>query len=577
MLSFQSGADLPYEIPIPGLTKARHHELLNSNEPPDDIEVNLIRCAISKNSGSLLVLDAEITQVRDRLQRLDAEYLSLSSYQGRNRIILSRPGQIPPESRARLSSLDDLIPRVRDQFQRLEIKRASLLRCQVQNRGILSPLRRLAPELLSEIHRWTLPSSARKSSLRRGFHARESPWVLTHVNRYWREVAVTNPSLWSLITIFYRRELDPTSSYPIPMVETQLSRAHNLDLHFFGYEDTKCEPQVEMFQCLARHSSRWEQLSLQLTSALSPLLAGLRGSVPLLRKVFIQWDGGTGQATADPISFLETAPSLVDVGIHNDYRFVPIFLPAQQLTRYQLDAPWDVHRGTLTLARNLTEARIGVHRDHDSYPWPPGVVDLPLLRHLASKTPKVLDYIRVPALEDLALSIKWREESCIVDTLYSLIHRSSCTIRYLCLSMFTAHIAVAILHAIPSIIELRIIIASYNFFHVRTLMETLTVSEMAMESEVVAPQLRSISLGCPLRPAGTQIDYDSYLAMIKSRWEADYCALTTSAVLLHSGPGPDAITRDRLSVLCEDGMDFRLVIGTRASDVMDYWLCHSRY
>ncbi|KAF7345576.1 hypothetical protein MVEN_01576300 [Mycena venus] len=381
------------------------------------------------------------------------------------------------------------------------------------------------------------------------------------------------------MTIFCDRQLDPFSLYPLAMLETQLARALRLNLHFFGCQEANPEPQLRIFRCLAWHSSRWEELSLQLTSALFPLLCSLRGDVPSLRKIFIQWDGPKAQSGVDStLDFLETAPSLIDVGIYNEYRFIPVSLPAQQLTRYQYDGPWKTHRDILKQARNLVEARISVQFNDSPFPppQPSEIIELPCLSHAYLTTPRVFDYIQAPALDDLVLSVKERHESSIVGSLQSFINRSSCTIRRLCLSSFTAPSAIAILQAISSITELRIVVAEYDFQGVRTLLENLTVAE-ALGSAIVASQLRCISLGCPMRGDDMHLDYGLYLGMVKSRWKADHCALTKSAVFLHSGPGPDAVTRSGLDQLREEGMDLLLLVGEEASDVMDYWLCHARY
>ncbi|KAJ6552744.1 hypothetical protein B0H19DRAFT_901178, partial [Mycena capillaripes] len=96
-----------------------------------------------------------------------------------------------------LARLDDEIVRLQERLQQLEEKRASLAGYRVQNFSILSPLRRTPPEVLSEIFSWTLPPAI-YSRQRMGFSAMDSPWVLTHICRRWRAVAISTPPLWSL-------------------------------------------------------------------------------------------------------------------------------------------------------------------------------------------------------------------------------------------------------------------------------------------------------------------------------------------------------------------------------------------
>ncbi|KAJ6552771.1 hypothetical protein B0H19DRAFT_912045, partial [Mycena capillaripes] len=96
-----------------------------------------------------------------------------------------------------LARLGDEIARLQERLQQLEEKRACLASYRARNCSILSPLRRTPPEVLSEIFSWTLPPAI-YSRQRMGFRAMDSPWVLTHISRRWRAVAISAPYLWSL-------------------------------------------------------------------------------------------------------------------------------------------------------------------------------------------------------------------------------------------------------------------------------------------------------------------------------------------------------------------------------------------
>ncbi|KAJ7147735.1 hypothetical protein C8R43DRAFT_529545 [Mycena crocata] len=132
----------------------------------------------------------------------------------------------------------------------------------------------------------------------------DSPWILTHVNRRWRAIAISTPSLWS---------------------------------------------RIEIFRCLTEHASRWEEVSLRMTSSLVSLLAGLRNNIPVLRTLRIKWDGLRSQENVASIDCFETASTLVDVGIRNINRFVDVFLPTRHLTTYGLDAPHLSRAASMTL------------------------------------------------------------------------------------------------------------------------------------------------------------------------------------------------------------------------------------
>ncbi|KAJ7691951.1 hypothetical protein B0H17DRAFT_851561, partial [Mycena rosella] len=100
---------------------------------------------------------------------------------------------------ARLVCLDTEISRLRDRLKQAEDERAAVWSARVRSSAILSTLRRMPPEVLGEIFSWTLPSVG--EALDPKFGVGRSPWVLTHISSHWRAVAISTPSLWSLVAI----------------------------------------------------------------------------------------------------------------------------------------------------------------------------------------------------------------------------------------------------------------------------------------------------------------------------------------------------------------------------------------
>jgi hypothetical protein len=170
---------------------------------------------------------------------------------------------------------------IKEKLRLLEEERASLSSYWARNRVILSPLRQFPPELLGEIFPWTLPSIA---DVRDNFEILGSPWSLTHVSSRWRAVSLSTPSLWSQVIVY------SDDVYPVSLIETQIQRAQKLKIHFYGCETADSRPQIRMFQLLSQHSSRWEELSVGLTSDIVPLLTALRDQLPSLERLWIQWD-----------------------------------------------------------------------------------------------------------------------------------------------------------------------------------------------------------------------------------------------------------------------------------------------
>ncbi|KAF7345449.1 F-box domain-containing protein [Mycena venus] len=427
----------------------RLHKLLNSNEVPNDSDLDFVKSDISDIDARLAVLNTEIALLRDRLKQLEGERSTLS---GRR----------------------------------------------TQNIGVSSPLRRMPPEVLSEIFLCTLPLS---TTVRPRFHLTDSPWVLTHVSRYWRSVCISTPALWSLVCISYQPGFRPSSSFPIGMVETQVARAGRLKIHFYGDERMNPQPQIDVFKCLATHSSRWEELCITLTSVLAPLLAGIRDRVPLLRRIAIEWHIPVSQARIDTIDCFWAAPSLVDVSIYNEFRFIPFTFPIHNLVRYDLDAPWTIHHGILRLASNLVEARIIVEFNSEPWPSPEEAITLSLVRLCVSR-PEILNYITTPRLEEISIhNPKSRSHDApygayLATYLQSFVTRSSCPLRRLCLIEDPTPIP-EILNKILSIVELLVDIRDPSMtssISVNALILRLTVTNPA--DSIVAPQLRSILFGC---------------------------------------------------------------------------------
>ncbi|KAJ6580867.1 hypothetical protein B0H19DRAFT_486595 [Mycena capillaripes] len=496
--------------PSPG---TRHYRLLNSNEAPDDSELPFIRSVISKTDAQL-----------ERLKPVVEAYTSLSNYRA-------------------------------------------------INSTILSPLRRMPAELLREIFAWTLPS-LRDDWSRGRFEIQASPWVLTHVSSRWRAVSLSTPSLWSRVAIEYFGSSDPSSGYPLSVVEAQIQRAQKLKIHFYACEKVDTSPQLQMFQFLSQHSERWEELSIGITAELVPLLAALRDRVPSLRRLWINWNCRESQRGVQSIDSFQTASSLVDFGTFHEYRFIPIAFPIHQLTRYQLDGPWDTHKDILTRALNLVEARITIDFDDQSQAWldSDDIFDLTRLQRLYVSDSGLLDRFRAPALEELALAVQDDDNPDILQLLEAFIGRSACPLRRLCLKECpNAHTTITILEKIPRITELSIIIHDFDACpQINALMEALTVKTMPGSggmASAVAPELQSLRFGCTDE---SYIDAKLCLKMLRSRWEVEDRALKTAALLTNLRPGSDSVVRG-LRALRQEGLDILLLEGLQATDQIDSW------
>ncbi|KAJ6485531.1 hypothetical protein C8R45DRAFT_275401 [Mycena sanguinolenta] len=516
------------------------HALLNSNEPPDVSESVFIQSVISQTDERLARLEDEKLRLEKMLKHLDSGPWTCSCL------------TCPSESQ------------LKDKLDLIAMDRLSLSNYRTKNKAILSPLRRMPPELLGEIFSWTCEFSSR-GTLSRGKFDVLVPWVLTWVSSRWRAVALSSPSLWSLVVLDFSSEAQKSSSPPylLPFVEAQIRRSQKLSIHFYASHETDSRPQIQLLELLSLHASRWEELSIGIISELIPLLTTLRDRLVSLKRLWVQWEGSGSQQT-ESVDCFETASSLVDVGIFNEYSFIPTTYPTHRLTRYQLDGPWTTHKGLLKATPNLAEARIEVSFDN----WEADseeIVHLVLQRAYISR-PSVLGSLTLPALEGLAFWVSNDDNLTLPDLLKSFVDRSACPLRRLCLRGFpNADATIRVLQGVPSITELVIIHSEAEALEqINAIIEMLTVSG----SSTAAPHLRRLSFGCEEE---SSIDFTAYLQMLQSRWKSANCALTGAALLLDSGPRPSRATRRGLHALRLDGLDSVLARGPQAANDIHVW------
>ncbi|KAJ7312489.1 hypothetical protein DFH08DRAFT_1087654 [Mycena albidolilacea] len=395
----------------------------------------------------------------------------------------------------------------------------------------------MPPELLREIFSWTLPPIKDVDKLDMG----QTPWLLTQVSSRWRAIALSTPSLWSRIIIDYSQNHSP---YSLSLIKGMDPRA------------------VDTFKMLSQYSLRWEELSLGLASELVPALGALRDRLPSLCRSWIQWNHPPDQGVAS-IDCFQTACSLVDIGIFNEFCFVPTLLPVHQLTLtcYKPDCPLDEHMRILKQTPNLVEARISI--DFEEHRWPDSLetVDLLRLRRLYISNPVALKCFKVPALDGLAL-VEGSDSKDILPPFQSFLNHSSCFLRRICLVSPAAHTTTKLLQCCPSITELLVV---HDDAERRDKIDTLI---LALTGVSITPHLLLIFFGCEDE---NHLDYMAYLEMLKSRCTAENCALKSAALLVADGPKPESATISGLHALREEGLDLLLLEGMEATDEIDRW------
>ncbi|KAJ7623811.1 hypothetical protein FB45DRAFT_1089824 [Roridomyces roridus] len=426
-------------------------------------------------------------------------------------------------------------------------------------------MRRMPPEILADIFSWTLPSMDVRP---RGFPDMElSPWILTQVSTRWRDISVFTPSLWCDISVAYGVYGGEGSKFPHPpmeMVRTQVERAgtQNLRIQFYASESHVPADQVALFQFLASHSARWEQLDIRLVAPLVPHLTELCGRLPALHRL---------------------SPSLVNVAI--EYPPIQILFPAQQLTAYRVQGPWETHYRVLKTAPNIVEARIILfnYDDSDTVWSDPnhGLAEMVHLRRLYVSDIKILDYLRAPVLAEIVLDLCVEPDADPLEHLDPFLARSLCAPWRLCLTCApSAEITATILNTHPFIISFGLVHTTHYgedensdlfFATVNEHITMLTESVDNSDCPLVAPHLSEICFGSC---AWMSIDYPLFLKMLESRRRAVDCALSAAAFLTEWGPLPDTATLAGMDELRKGGLNLEVQCGAEAAYTVDHWNVH---
>ncbi|KAK0469114.1 uncharacterized protein EV420DRAFT_9039 [Desarmillaria tabescens] len=338
----------------------------------------------------------------------------------------------------------------------------------------LPPIHRLPVELLSEIFHWHSLSSNGVVNYNGTFYAfydvdvvKAGPWLLTHVCRYWREIATTLTSLWSSFII--RSKLLGTKG-PDALLQTVLRRSGQSPLSFEMWLSALSSmemPIPRILALLAAHSTTWKDIELELPShgyyievmgVLSSLPTPLQ--LPLLEKLRISISETSPEDTSEDTSedsdsdasepdqhsiatTFANSPMLHSVIMDP---FLPISLPWPQITY--------LCTSKLSLEQLLDTLRVAIHLEtlflmSDSYADPQENSPIPVTNN-AIKTLRLCDteflpYLTLPSLIYLRIENDLSEDMVFIhenqvsfvdwDKVPRFVGRSGCVLKWLRISV----------------------------------------------------------------------------------------------------------------------------------------------
>ncbi|KAJ7053129.1 hypothetical protein C8F01DRAFT_1168399 [Mycena amicta] len=228
--------------------------------------------------------------------------------------------------RARLVAIDTERTDVHAQIAQLRIHLSELAKARKAVAGQLKtvtyPILDIPPEVTSQIFAYYAEFMAEK------WQSLESvPWVLTHVCRSWRSLALGLPEIWS--QIFFSHSSSPGIDM---LMRTWFERAGASPLHVTA--PTDAEPRL--YSLLTPYSDQFDSLSCQIPVPSAGSLDVISGRLPQLRKLSLS----IGDTTHGPITLFSEAPALRQVELIYWGSGVPgqIDLPWAQLTEVHFSA-----------------------------------------------------------------------------------------------------------------------------------------------------------------------------------------------------------------------------------------------
>ncbi|KAJ7644463.1 hypothetical protein FB45DRAFT_999506 [Roridomyces roridus] len=282
--------------------------------------------------------------------------------------------------------------------------------------AIVYPVLQLPNEITSEIFTRYVEDKDSKDS---------SPLRLLEICRSWREVAISTCQLWTHIR-------------SVQLLAYWLPRAGGIPLDVkLVLRDTP--ETLAALQMLCQYSSQWERVELRWAGN-GPLPTVFSGPFPNLKKFTL-----TAKMTLPPL--LADAPHLQELelgygSLASEWNSTPSLM---HITRLNLTFETEKCFQLLAQAPNVEDLCIatpyGVANPEPDTP-PTTSLILPRVHTLRFAVPsasQILEYLTLPALENLSIALGDSGEWDPTPDLVQLLERSGCTLRKLNLQLIDAH------------------------------------------------------------------------------------------------------------------------------------------
>ncbi|KAJ7803663.1 hypothetical protein B0H14DRAFT_2887182 [Mycena olivaceomarginata] len=454
-----------------------------------------------------------------------------------------------------------VIGQLNSDIEPLLVKRNALESCTRSLGLLLSANRTLPFDVLAQIFARTVDLDA-------------DPWRLAQICRRWRAIALGCPNLWATIDIDHgasNTSMRP-SGYPLDKLQSVLERSatYPLSVRFCtvvkAHDDAPVSFDADrLFGVLVAHSERWESLFLRCTPRLFPLLAQVKGKLPMLRRLALDMC-----FDAIALDAFETAPLLSSLDLTGGFRIAApctILLPWAHITRYYGDfSMWDDHVTALEHLRNVIDCAITLNN------WAPNenedILDLPRLRRLYVARGDFLEFT-APLLQELVVEpLQMTPPADVLTNISDLISRSSCQLTKLCLisaipSRSDVQKLISVLQLLPSLAD--VCILSRKFNEHMNLDELVTA--LAVATPCILPRMERLTIG-----GYAFYEWSALVDMVDGRLHANplVCSAIRGFALLHRRLGRPMPREEllRLEMLRSAGLDLTVIEGPGAHEAM---------
>ncbi|KAF5328781.1 hypothetical protein D9619_011546 [Psilocybe cf. subviscida] len=175
----------------------------------------------------------------------------------------------------------------------------------------------IPPEILTQIFQWIYLVAVNnpRGQPVDGKHVRRLCWPVSQVCKYWRDVALAAPFLWTYLpTINLDDDELPSPNQQFEFLKALIPRTRNHTLHIsaVGATETDFDKCLEVVDYITEYSERWESLSVRASpDYLEEYFGDISGRLPRLEMLTLALLDGDGAE----LTLFEDAPNLKFVHI----------------------------------------------------------------------------------------------------------------------------------------------------------------------------------------------------------------------------------------------------------------------